>query len=137
MKLPKYNPELNCPKCAHGDVSTSYCVEERPGKVCWCSGVRKNDHLHRRCRRCSYEWLEDAWRGELVAINHVGQKCKLGPHQDDSYTKGIVLEVKTNKVKIKDTTTKEEFWIYGNLRIPSVTQIKELKGNKEKEKEEK
>lgn len=48
---------------------------------------------------------------KLGTTFHIGQKVKLGPHKDGSCTEGIVLEVQESRVKIKDITLKEEFWI--------------------------
>lgn len=64
-----YDADHRCPKCWGEDVSTSYrenshafdCRRHSRG---WASTgddceVCKDEHFHRHCRRCSYEWREE------------------------------------------------------------------------------
>lgn len=55
--LPVFDPNSPCAKCGHVGASTTYCPgsldpKHLPGCECQC------EHLHRRCARCGYEWLE-------------------------------------------------------------------------------
>ena len=58
MDLPKYNPNVTCRKCGCTDIKTEYC-EHKGGRlmeICWCKV--DDEHMHRTCERCRYEWLE-------------------------------------------------------------------------------
>lgn len=55
-----YNPFKLCPKCGNSQVTTFYCkgVESNStSDICYKRGIR-SEHLHRRCGRCHFEWLE-------------------------------------------------------------------------------
>lgn len=61
MQLPFYDQNARCPKCYHDDISTQYVKQgERYGQPCefYPVDVREHEHLHRHCRRCSFEWCE-------------------------------------------------------------------------------
>jgi hypothetical protein len=61
MQLPIYNPSAKCPKCYHDDISTQYVKQGgRYGQPCefYPTDIREHEHMHRHCRRCSYEWCE-------------------------------------------------------------------------------
>ena len=55
-QLPPYDFLAKCPKCGHKDVHTGYCASGRPAMICWL--IVDDEHLHRYCQRCHYEWLE-------------------------------------------------------------------------------
>jgi hypothetical protein len=61
VKLPSYDPTGRCPKCNGEDVATRY-VEQggKYGEPCefYSADVRDTEHMHRHCRRCSFEWCE-------------------------------------------------------------------------------
>ena len=44
---PPYDPEAECPKCHHDEVTTRYFMSRENG-----------DGLHRCCERCGYGWNE-------------------------------------------------------------------------------
>lgn len=61
MGFQKFNPDGKCPKCGHDDVATGYVVNSgRYGDPCYDlpRATREGEHLHRHCRRCSFEWCE-------------------------------------------------------------------------------
>jgi hypothetical protein len=61
MNLPTYSPTGKCPKCNGEDVSTRYIKQGgKYGEPCefYSADVRDTEHMHRHCRRCSYEWCE-------------------------------------------------------------------------------
>lgn len=57
--LPPFDPSARCPKCAGADVQVTFCMggwDCTPSvrfRVKW-----GQEHLHRRCQRCSYDWPE-------------------------------------------------------------------------------
>ena len=58
-----------CPKCENREVSTTYCSGRNVDFFQLCSQWKLDvriEHLHRRCQRCRYDWLErckdDAFR---------------------------------------------------------------------------
>jgi hypothetical protein len=56
--LPPFNPDSRCPKCGGEDVATSYDADQYE---CSISATRPKvniEHLHRRCRRCDFDWCE-------------------------------------------------------------------------------
>jgi hypothetical protein len=58
MSLQPFSDRPECPKCLCTDIGTSYC--EAP-KYHWqkCATlVGLKEHLHRKCRRCSFAWVE-------------------------------------------------------------------------------
>lgn len=72
--MPMFNGDEVCPKCEWPNVSTRYCEYPVPSQaVCWEQRVELGtifdgihghtqygrEHLHRRCGRCGYEWLEE------------------------------------------------------------------------------
>lgn len=56
-----------CPKCKNSDVSIQYCAGRITGEIClaafkkpkYSSDVYDNEHFHRYCRTCIYEWIEE------------------------------------------------------------------------------
>lgn len=48
-----YDPAGKCPKCGGAVVSTDY----HPSGV-WRTGCIREEHQHRYCRRCNYDWIE-------------------------------------------------------------------------------
>jgi hypothetical protein len=58
--LPAYDPLAHCPKCDGDDVHTSYVKQGRYDDPCEFRSavIREHEHLHRFCRRCSYQWCE-------------------------------------------------------------------------------
>ncbi len=75
-KLPPYSPCTKCPKCGHDDIHTRYVAHGgRYGQPCEFKSYRENEHLHRYCRRCSYEWCEAC----LAASNVIEQETKTDP----------------------------------------------------------
>ena len=56
--LKKYDQEGVCPKCGHGAIDVWFCAGGRPGKRCWDDFTDTQEHLHRQCRGCHYEWQE-------------------------------------------------------------------------------
>ncbi len=62
-----FNPEGKCPKCEHKELKTFYCVGSQ---FSWRCGLEtEGEHLHRKCQRCHYEWLEKC-------TNRLGRKRK-------------------------------------------------------------
>lgn len=69
MEIKPYAGPVQCPMCAHRDVTVEYCgrVLETSRRKASCRGNETgNDHLHRVCRRCGYEWLEMTWDATLA-----------------------------------------------------------------------
>jgi len=61
MRLPDYDPMGRCPKCNGEDVATRHVKQGgKYGEPCefYSSDVRDTEHMHRHCRRCSFEWCE-------------------------------------------------------------------------------
>lgn len=57
-------PDRPCPKCGSADVSIAYCdgCELRPYSSKYDDdkcGHGDLEHMHRRCKRCSYQWRTD------------------------------------------------------------------------------
>ncbi len=63
--LPGYGPQNGCPKCGsqRETVSTRYCVGGVGDNRKLCYG-REEEHFHRGCPRCGYEWLEAVFEKE-------------------------------------------------------------------------
>lgn len=56
MRLPDYNPDATCPKCAAEEIKTwhqSSDCRDWPYRP-----VHQGECLIRRCGRCSYAWAE-------------------------------------------------------------------------------
>ncbi len=57
-----FDATAKCPKCGSDNIHTSSCPggqERLYGKLCDSdTPAYKFEHLHRRCERCGYEWLE-------------------------------------------------------------------------------
>jgi hypothetical protein len=74
--LPKYSgPNPVCPKCGangKGDIKTGYHKGPEPGQgadtgsICWGRLEEGREHLHRMCKKCGYEWLEDCAQNSLA-----------------------------------------------------------------------
>lgn len=48
--------ELTCHKCGCRDTNTFYC---KGGSYTWeCSFRVSDEHLHRQCRCCKFEWID-------------------------------------------------------------------------------
>lgn len=65
MKLEEYNPKAKCSKCGYKTVGTIYCDQKLLNEEhVMCTdyigmGSRKEqEHLHRVCERCKFEWIE-------------------------------------------------------------------------------
>jgi len=66
-KLPKYNPDAKCPKCDYLNVNSVYCEEPQVAEICYEFTYREaelQEHIHRTCQCCHYEWLEAALSAE-------------------------------------------------------------------------
>lgn len=73
LPIPDYDATAKCPKCAGDDIHTSYqrtahchsssfpneCAINRFTPSDDCCDPAKSEHLHRYCRRCSYQWAEN------------------------------------------------------------------------------
>ena len=61
-----FNSKVVCPKCGYPSVHVHHCYGE-PHAPDWiksyCARNQKGEHLHRRCERCNYEWLEACLKG--------------------------------------------------------------------------
>jgi hypothetical protein len=69
QELKPFTGAAQCPMCAHRDVAVDYCgrVLETSRRKASCRGNEVVDnHLHRICRRCGYEWLELTWDATLA-----------------------------------------------------------------------
>ena len=59
--LADFEPDAGCPKCANGtgkgEAQTKYCPGRLTKAAVICFG-RREEHLHRKCGRCGFEWLE-------------------------------------------------------------------------------
>lgn len=56
-----YSKPRKCTKCGQSGASTEFCNEPKWGKVCWQpskDGHIPEEHLHRVCLNCGFEWLE-------------------------------------------------------------------------------
>jgi hypothetical protein len=78
-----FDENAPCPKCGHGEIGVWYHATSRPAKKIaelkmWpkniprppatpriCDGTEVGEHLHRQCKRCHFEWLEDVLRAEV------------------------------------------------------------------------
>lgn len=59
IHMPPFNGEATCPKCGHDDIGTHYCEEQARTFTPHCASPwERVGHLHRKCRRCNYEWIE-------------------------------------------------------------------------------
>jgi hypothetical protein len=100
MSLKPFNPKALCPKCRSKDIGTLFCnaVESVWMAGSWNGGGKGHDHechctafqehFHRNCHRCEYEWFEAVVltdEGRKDAIAHVKKKIayfkKLDRHQ--------------------------------------------------------
>ena len=56
-----FDERADCPKCGHDDITVHYCrgreSQRTTYELCWKEGI-EDEHLHRKCCRCHYEWLE-------------------------------------------------------------------------------
>lgn len=61
-ELPPFDAEATCVKCAWEDVRVLHCASRTYSSydLCYEIGQREpyEDHFHRTCGRCHYEWLE-------------------------------------------------------------------------------
>ena len=59
-----------CEKCGETDINTYYCEgSERSFFNSKCRDYRnriKEEHLHRRCKNCNFEWLEACFEESIV-----------------------------------------------------------------------
>lgn len=51
-----YDEKTVCPKCGWKVISTRYHAKPEPLQACAIAGG--GEHMHRKCERCGYEWLE-------------------------------------------------------------------------------
>ena len=51
-----FDPEATCPKCGYDKVLTHFCPDAAPAELCW--PYIDEEHMHRECDRCQFEWLE-------------------------------------------------------------------------------
>ena len=60
--MKRFNENAACPKCGNVDVGAVHCNDQYPYSFqkCYELEPRGNirEHIHRRCSRCHYEWLE-------------------------------------------------------------------------------
>ncbi len=69
-----YDANASCPKCGHGDIGTIFVARLVVGCMrldcLYGPGGTSDEHMHRDCRRCSYEWPEamPTLSGEGAAI---------------------------------------------------------------------
>jgi ribosomal protein S27AE len=56
MPLEAFDENSTCPKCGGRDVSMSYCTDTHAAGE--YSSEVTTEHMHRRCNRCGYEWLQ-------------------------------------------------------------------------------
>lgn len=52
--LPPFDPRARCPKCGFNRVATRFCA----GRTIDCLIRVLREHLHRRCGRCGYDWIQ-------------------------------------------------------------------------------
>jgi hypothetical protein len=65
-QLPPYRPDGRCSKCGYEDISTQYVEPDRPYAYgCRFHKTTNDEHLHRYCRRCGYEWAEACIEQEM------------------------------------------------------------------------
>lgn len=58
-QLLPYDFAAHCPKCGHKDVSTHYVSASYWARYdCRHHPSTNEEHLHRWCRRCDYQWAE-------------------------------------------------------------------------------
>ena len=72
-ELLRYSKDRWCPKCGGQDISTRYHSKESAMDICWCSGIDMQEHMHRYCRNCHYEWLEASLS---TAVDHKDEILK-------------------------------------------------------------
>lgn len=56
--MEKYNPNAECIKCGGNLIDVYYCNSHTPNRYAKCYKI-ETDHLHRRCGKCTYEWIEE------------------------------------------------------------------------------
>jgi hypothetical protein len=59
--LPYSGLQATCPMCkanGKGEVKTWYHEAPEPESICWGRLEEGRRHLHRGCKKCTYEWLE-------------------------------------------------------------------------------
>lgn len=66
--MEEFAPNRSCPKCAYEKVRVWYCEKEQPALICWCALDEMDDdeHFHRTCERCFYEWLEKTLQSDAA-----------------------------------------------------------------------
>ena len=57
-KLEPFNPDIRCPKCGHEDIHARFDKDEY--ECLYSEPKWKGEHIHRHCRRCSFNWIEAA-----------------------------------------------------------------------------
>lgn len=59
--LKPFDADKLCEKCGYDDIHTAY-YDHQEGYFCgWTLGRCQimGEHMHRQCRRCSYQWVEN------------------------------------------------------------------------------
>ena len=52
-----FDEKATCPKCSHASVSITHQRRYLVG-ICHYGDCSADEHLHRRCQRCGYQWAE-------------------------------------------------------------------------------
>ncbi len=53
-----FNSKAFCPKCRSKDIGTLFCKVRGMNPMNGCDAYAHQDHFHRNCHRCGYEWFE-------------------------------------------------------------------------------
>lgn len=52
--LPRFDVLAHCPACDHDEVDVRHCH----GRTMTCELGAPRNHLHRKCKRCGWSWIE-------------------------------------------------------------------------------
>ena len=67
--MEQFNSKATCPKCGIKDIGSSYCMGNANNIRCYYD---INEHIHRICVRCQYQWVEkcldDPSKGNVPVI---------------------------------------------------------------------
>lgn len=92
-----FDEKAVCPKCGHSEIDTQYCEGYDWIKIGSCCFEIKQQHLHRRCKRCHYGWPEKCLPAAPVppvaARDEVGEAIPEPEHPNPPYGASAMVKM--------------------------------------------
>lgn len=68
--MQQFNTKLTCSKCGDSGIKSLFCKGAVAARTCWKYGIGvREEHLHRACGQCGYEWFESCIDSNLATSN--------------------------------------------------------------------